>query len=127
MTQTILVVEDNAWLSESYVRIIKVAGYRVIATTTADKAIDLIDDEMPDIILLDMLLPKTTAMALLHELQSHGDLARIPIVLVTSMARSLQLKDLAGYGVHRILDKEAMKPDDMLEVIREVLGEDAPH
>lgn len=120
--RTVLIVEDNKWLNESYTRIVKAAGYRVTATAAADKAIDLIDDEVPDIILLDMLLPKTTAMALLHELQSHSDLARIPVILVTSMAQSLRLKDLASYGVYGILDKETMKPDDMTEAIKEALG-----
>lgn len=124
---TVLIVEDNTWLCESYTRIVKAAGYRVIATAAADKAIDLIDDEAPDIILLDMLLPKTTAMALLHELQSHSDLARIPVILVTSMAHSLQLKDLLSYGVRKILDKETMKLDDMVEAIKEVLDENTSH
>lgn len=124
---TVLIVEDNVWLSESYTRIVQAAGYRVIATAAADKAIDLIDDEAPDVILLDMLLPKTTAMALLHELQSHSDLARIPVILVTSVAYSLQLKDLANYGVRKILDKETVALDDMVEAIKEVFDENTPH
>jgi len=61
-------------------------------------------------------------MALLHELQSHVDLARIPVIMISSMAERLEQKKLAHYGVRQVLDKESVTPEGMLQAVRGVIG-----
>jgi PleD family two-component response regulator len=60
-------------------------------------------------------------LALLHELQSHEDLADIPIILATNLADQVSIDDVASYGVKRILDKATMHPEDITAAIRGVL------
>lgn len=121
MNRKLVIIEDDRWLSESYGRIIRSAGYEVFVATDADEAIDCIDSRHPDVIMLDMLLKRTTGMALLHELQSHTDLSQIPVVVISSMAEHLNPRELAYYGVQKVLDKETMTPDEMLRAIEEVI------
>ncbi len=121
MNRRLVLIEDDQWLSESYARIVQSAGYEVFTATDADEAIDCIDSHQPDVIMLDMLLKRTTGMALLHELQSHTDLARIPVIIISSMAERLKPGEMAYYGVRQVLDKETMTPDDMLREIQEVI------
>lgn len=121
MTHKVVVIEDDPWLAESYVRILTREGYIVHQATHAIDAIDVIDETKPDAILLDVLLTGTTALALLHELQSHADLALIPIVLATNLADQIALDDVAGYGVKRILNKQSMHPEDIAAAIRGVV------
>jgi CheY-like chemotaxis protein len=118
---SILVVEDDHWLSEQYARVLLGAGYGVTCVSNALSAIEKIDDINPDVIILDILLTGSTAFALLHELQSYSDTGSIPIVLCTNLASELQLEDLRPYGVKRILDKTKMLPDDLVIAIRSVL------
>ena len=118
MTERIVVVEDDAWLAEHYLRILRRAGYETYHATHAVHAIDIIDDVRPHAILLDVLLTGTTALALLHELRSHADLSDIPIVLATNLADQLSLDDVASYGVKRIVDKATMHPDDIVAALR---------
>lgn len=123
MTHRLVIIEDDQWLSESYSRIARAAGYEVLVAADADRAIDIIDAErQPDVIMLDVLLRRTTGMALLHELQSHVDLARIPVVITSSMAERLEQDKLVHYGVRRILDKETVTPEEMLQAIDEAVG-----
>ena len=122
MTRRLVIIEDDQWLSESYSRIARAAGYEVFAASDADRAIDVIDAHQPDVIMLDMLLRRTTGMALLHELQSHVDLARIPVVIVSSMADRLEQEKLIHYGVRQVLDKESVTPQEMLQVVSEAIG-----
>jgi CheY-like chemotaxis protein len=119
--QTVLVVEDDAWLGEQQVRVLEKAGYRAVLSPHAIAAIETIDDIHPHVILLDVLLTGSTGYALLHELQSYSDTAQVPIVLCTNLAPDLKLADLAPYGVRRILDKSTMKPDDVVAAIKSVL------
>jgi len=121
MTQRIVVVEDDVWLAEHYLRVLRRAGYETYHASHALGAIDVIDDVRPHAILLDVLLTGTTALALLHELRSHADLADIPIVLATNLADQIALEDVQSYGVRRILDKASMQPDDIVAGMRAVL------
>jgi two-component system response regulator ResD len=114
----VVVVEDDVWLAEHYLRILRRAGYETYHSSYAPAAMDLIDDVQPQCILLDMLLTGTTALALLHELQSHADLAKIPIVLATNLADQISMDDVASYGVKRLLDKATMHPDDIVTAVR---------
>lgn len=116
--QRVVVVEDDQWLAEHYLRVLRRAGYETYHAAHALGAIDIIDDVRPDVILLDVLLTGTTALALLHELQSHDDLADIPVVLATNLADQIELDDVASYGVKRILDKATMHPEDVVVAIR---------
>ncbi len=121
MNERIVVIEDDAWLAEYYMRVLRRAGYVVYHASHALSAIDIIDDAKPQAILLDVLLTGTTALALLHELKSHSDLAAIPVVLATNLADQIALDDVASYGVKRILDKASMQPDDIAAAIRGVI------
>lgn len=118
MTERIVVVEDDTWLAEHYLRVLRRAGYETYHAAHAVHAIDIIDDVRPHAILLDVLLTGTTALALLHELRSHADLSNIPIVLATNLADQLSLDDVASYGVKRIVDKATMHPDDIIGALR---------
>ena len=121
MSQRIVVVEDDAWLAEHYLRVLRRAGYEAYHAPNPLDAIDIIDDARPHAILLDVLLTGTTALALLHELKSHSDLADIPVVLATNLADQIEIDDVKSYGVRRILDKATMHPDDITTAMRSVL------
>ncbi|HRJ06550.1 MAG TPA: response regulator [Candidatus Saccharibacteria bacterium] len=116
--ERVVVVEDDELLAEHYLRILRRAGYEVYHAGHALTAIDVIDDARPHAILLDVLLTGTNALVLLHELQSHKDLASIPVVLATNLADQLAMDDVESYGVKRILDKATMHPEDVVAAIR---------
>ena len=120
-TLSVLVVEDDRWLSEQYSRVLTKEGYKVTLTSHALAAIQAIDDIHIDAIILDVLLTGSTAFTLLHELQSYGDTGAIPVVLCTNLTDGLLLEDLKPYGVKRILDKTKMVPNDLAAALRSVL------
>lgn len=119
--QRVVVVEDDQWLAEHYLRVLRRANYEAYHAPHAVAAIDIIDQVQPHAIVMDVLLTGTTALALLHELKSHEDLADIPIVLATNLADQIALDDVKSYGVKRILDKASMHPEDIEVAVRGVL------
>ena len=114
----ILIVEDDVLLARHYQRVLRAADYETRHAEHAIAAIEHVDDFKPDILVVDMLLTGSTIMPLLHELRSHDDLARIPIVMVTNMAEHTELDVLRPYGVRRLLDKSTMQPDDLTAAVR---------
>lgn len=119
--KSVLIIEDNEWLADQFDRILKLANYKTMAVNHAIAAIEAIDDFKPDVIILDMLLTGTTALVLLHELQSYDDTSKIPVILCTNIASDLSLDNLMPYGVRRILDKTIMHPDDLVAAVKSVL------
>lgn len=121
MNSRVVIVEDDKWLGEQYERVLRRENFVVFYAPHAVAAIDLIDEVSPQVIILDVLLVGTTALALLHELKSHSDLAAIPIILVSNLADELRMEDVASYGVKLILDKTTMQPDDIVTATKRVL------
>ena len=117
----ILVVEDDMWLAEQYVRMIEKDGFYAQHAPHALAAMDILDRGVPDVIVLDVLLSGPNAFALLHELRSHADLAAIPIILCTNSASDIKQRDVELYGVVQLLDKTTMHPDDLLTSIKKAL------
>jgi len=123
MTKTpmILVVEDDVWLAEQHVRTLRAAGFQAEHVPHALAAIDSVDTKHPAAILLDVFLSGPNAFTLLHELQSHSDLAAIPVILCTNSAEDIAGEDLEAYGITQMLDKTTMKPTDLVAAIKKVL------
>jgi CheY-like chemotaxis protein len=123
MTKTpyVLIVEDDDWLAEQYVRTLGEAGVRANSVPHALAAIDSIDAMRPDALVLDLLLAGPNAFTLLHEIRSHADLATIPVILCTTSAEQIANEDIEVYGVRQVLDKTVMVPGDLIAAIKKVL------
>lgn len=117
----VLIVEDDDWLAEQHGRTLRGAGYAVDFAPHALAAMDAVDNKRPDVIVLDLLLAGPNAFTLLHELQSHSDLAGIPVILCTNSADQIASEDIEAYGVRDVLDKSTMHPDDVIAAVKKVL------
>jgi DNA-binding response OmpR family regulator len=116
----IVVVEDDKWLGAHFVRTLERAGFEVYLATDGPGAIDVIDEMAPDGIVLDVLLENSTAPALLHELQSHHDLANIPVLIVTNIADRVDPAVIKRYGVHDVIDKAELTPDQLVKEVQKM-------
>lgn len=117
----VLVVEDDKWLAEQYGRQLSAAGFVVRIASDGIAAMDMIDAARPDAIVLDVFLPGPNGVVLLHELQSHSDIAKIPVIVCTASAADIPKGSLDSYGVRRVLDKTTMEPLDVVAAVRGVL------
>lgn len=118
----LLIVEDDPQWAAVLERYALEAGYTARIVVAAGQAMAMIDEWQPDGLVLDMLLAGETGMALLNELQSHEDLARLPVVVCSNVV--LDLDQLRSFGVRAVLDKARMTPDDVRAALS-VLGEEA--
>ena len=116
----VVIVEDDVWLAAHFRRVLERAGFAVIVAHDGVAAIDVIDEAMPDAIVMDVLLGGSTAPALLHELQSHYDLAATPVVLVSNIAERVVEERMQKYGVRRVFDKADITPEQLVMCLREV-------
>lgn len=113
----VLIVEDDLWLAEQFERVLTHEGFLVRRTSNGHVAIELVDECLPRVVLLDLLLPGSTGLALLHELQSYQDTGEIPIIVCTNLAATIELDEIKPYGVKKLLDKTTMHPSDIVAAV----------
>lgn len=117
----VLLIEDDAWLRETFEITLTQAGYSVATAGDALAALDKLDEWTPDVVVLDVFLPGPNGLQLLHEMRSHQDLGAIPAVIVTTSAEYFSNTDMASYGVVRVLDKAALHPRDLVAAVGKAL------
>ncbi len=81
----------------------------------AVEAAQALDEEVPDLIFLDILLTGPDGFTYLNEIASYADTSRIPVVLISSLYHTLP--KLSSYGVVAYLDKTSFKPKDVQQIL----------
>lgn len=84
--------------------------------TDAIGAMAALDQGLPDLILLDIILNGPDGFTFLNELMSYSDTAVIPVILITSL--QLHAHNLEHYGVREILSKETLTPASLATAVR---------
>ena len=92
--QTVLIVEDDPAARRMYRTALAFAGFHVIETEDAITALRFIDQESPDIVVLDLMLPTLSGLAVQQEIAAHPRTASIPVVIVTGSDMSLDHVDV---------------------------------
>jgi len=84
--ETILLVEDSKFLRIATERAITKAGYQVISAGDGEEAVAQATAKLPDLVILDMLLPKLSGPAVLQKLKANPVTARIPVLVLSSLS-----------------------------------------
>jgi two-component system, OmpR family, response regulator len=82
-TRTILIVDDDRSVADTFARMLKLEGFGVATALSADAGLALARESPPDAIILDMRMPITNGLQFLRQLRSHEPLSRIPVAIVT--------------------------------------------
>jgi CheY-like chemotaxis protein len=89
---TVLLVEDSKVQKLAYERILHKAGHLVINAGDGEEAVRVAQEESPDLILLDMLLPKLSGPEVLHALKQDPTTARIPVMVLSGLPQCNEAK-----------------------------------
>lgn len=118
----VLVVDDDQWLAEVMAYRLSRDGFEVRVVSDALQAMTAIDEWQPKVIVLDIFMPGPNGIVLLQELQSHSDLAQIPVIVCSTSAGDMTLQQLRAYGVCDLLDKTTMTPTEMAAAVRKAIA-----
>jgi len=122
---TILLVEDSKMLRIASSRALVRAGYQVITAVDGEEALRMAQESPPDLILLDMLLPKITGLDVLRRLKSDGRTKDIPVIVLSGLSQANEAK-LVTEGATAFLEKSermtANDSADLVEAVKSVLA-----
>jgi len=125
MAANILVVEDEPAIQELLVFNLQQAGHHAISATSAEQAYTLLRDALPDLILLDWMLPGVSGIEFARRLKAESYTKAIPIIMLT--ARGEEQDKIAGFetGADDYITKP-FSPRELMARIKAVLRRRAP-
>ncbi|MGH2451971.1 MAG: response regulator transcription factor [Candidatus Limnocylindria bacterium] len=82
---SVLVVEDDPDLADVMLTFLRDAHFETRLAKDGDQAMRLIDDQEPDVVVLDLMMPRRDGFSVLRELRADGRIGKIPVVVVTAI------------------------------------------
>jgi two-component system, sensor histidine kinase and response regulator len=120
----VLLVEDSKFLRIANERVLARAGYDVSTAGDGEEALRVANDKLPDIILLDMLLPKLSGPEVLKALKSNPATMAIPVIVLSSLSQRNEEK-LKQAGAVEYLEKASLDlaahPNRLADAVEMVL------
>lgn len=124
----ILLVEDSRFQRTVTERALIRAGYSVVAAADGEEAVRVAFERAPDLVLLDMLLPKLSGPEVLRSLKNNPSTAAVPVVVLSSLPQSNEAR-LKKDGATAYFDKSRLglqqSSDTLVHLVRRVLGEES--
>jgi two-component system cell cycle response regulator DivK len=121
--RTILYVEDNEYNRKIVRQLLSRTSYRLIEATDGEAGVAAAREQLPDLILMDVQLPKMSGLDATRLLRADETTKHIPIVVITSFALSGDRERAAAAGANGYLAKP-YSPKELLALVRERLPEE---
>jgi CheY-like chemotaxis protein len=116
----ILLVEDSKPIRQENERVLVEAGYEVVCAVDGESALTLAVEHKPDLILLDMILPRMSGPEVLEHLKKDAATANIPVVVLSSLAEKNRQK-LMDAGAEDYLEKSSLMLAPGMNLLPEML------
>jgi PAS domain S-box-containing protein len=117
----ILIVEDDLLLREMLRRMLETTNWGVMEAENGREALDRIQKQAPDLILLDLMLPEMDGFEFLQQLRQTPPWRSIPVIVVTAMELTASEIDILDGYVAQILQKGSYTRDELLHQVRDLL------
>jgi CheY-like chemotaxis protein len=121
----IVVVDDQPVLTRIYKSIFNAGGFHVEVAVDGEQALKVIESSKPDLVLLDLLLPKIGGLEVLKILRSNPAYRSMPIIVFTAAANPRVVEDAWEAGATLVLSKTSTSPKQVLESVQSTLAKHA--
>lgn len=121
MKNKILFVEDEITLQEAFGDLLSSEGYEVIRALDGKDGLRLAKSEKPDLILLDLILPKMNGFEVLESIKKEEEIKGIPVIILTNLESAGDVQKAIEFGAKDYLVKANYKMKEVLEKIRAAL------
>ena len=119
----ILFIEDESALQKTFGEILRQEGYEMISALDGETGLRLAKSEKPDLILLDLILPKMPGFDVLKKLKEDNETKDIPVIVLTNLENIKDVDRAIELGATTYLVKAKYSLEEIVEKIKNALGE----
>lgn len=122
-TLSIVLVEDDSFISGMYQTKLSSQGFQVELFEDGEQAAArLAQDPLPDLVLLDVVLPKKDGFEILEELRGNARTQKLPVILLTNLGQKPDVERGVKLGADDYIIKAHYTPSEVVEKIKQVLA-----
>ena len=122
MSKKILIADDEPNIVAAIEFLLQQSGYEVHIARNGEEALELVEACVPDLVLLDVMLPDANGFDVLTRIRAHRKLADVPVMMLTSLDSADDVGQGLALGVNGYLSKP-ISPATLLASIHECLGD----
>jgi len=121
----ILIIEDDFFVRDLYDRELTREGFAVSSAEDGPKGLLKAVEEKPDLVLLDIMLPKMSGLDVLKTLKEKEETKNVPVVLLTNLGQDSVIREGFSLGAIGYLIKAAYTPTQIIEEVKKFLKENS--
>ncbi len=117
----LLIIEDDEVLLRALYLTFHKAGFKIASTVDGESGLKMAQRLEPDIILLDLLLPKMSGFDVLKYIKANPKLKSIPVVVLSNIADTADIEKVKALGVEDYFVKSNVRLDDLIKKVKAIL------
>jgi len=118
----ILITEDDPLMSRLYQKIFTFEGHEVETAENGEVGLEKVRSYKPDIILLDVMMPKMNGLQVLEKLKLDPETKSIPVIMLTNLAGQQDAETALSKGAVKYIVKSEHEPKEIADIVKEVLA-----
>ncbi len=118
----VLVVEDDEHISKVYEIKLAKEGFATLLARDGEEAVEKIKAEKPDLIILDLMLPKKDGFGVLEDIKKIPELARIPVIVLSNLGQQADQERALALGANEYLIKVDYSIQEVIDKVKGYLG-----
>ena len=118
----ILFIEDESALQKTFGDVLTKEGFKMISAIDGEVGLRLAKSEKPDLIILDLVLPKLHGLEVLKELKKNNEIRNIPVIILTNMRDTENIERTLELGVTTYMVKADYTLEDVVSKIKNAMA-----
>lgn len=126
LNKKILIAEDEEVLLEVLEKKLKQEGFEVIAAKNGEEGLEKMKESLPDLVLLDIVMPKKDGFGVMEEMKKDEKLKNIPVIIISNSGQNVEIEKALKMGVKDYLVKTEFDPQEVIEKVnRQFAGQNS--
>ena len=119
----ILFIEDESALQKTFGEILRREGYEMISALDGETGLKLAETEKPDLIILDLVLPKLHGFEVLRKVKADQEIKHIPVIVLTNLETMADVEKAIELGAMTYLVKANYSLEEVINKVKKALEE----
>lgn len=120
--KSILLVDDDLTLREMYSERLKAEGFTVETAKDGEEALQKAADIRPNIVLLDIMMPKINGLDVLKRLKSQAETKDVPVIVLTALIQDREKMESITRGADDYIVKSEMMPGEVIQKVKDLIA-----
>ena len=117
----ILIIEDDKFLLKLYSDKLRREGFEVLGSLTGQEGANMVSLERPDLVILDLVLPRKNGFEVLSEIKLDSQTKEIPVIILTNLGQEADIRTGLELGAEDYLVKTDFSLNELPEVVKKYL------